>query len=169
MNFKPKTLMIASLAVVLTAMNASTWAQYVGKQSDSQKQSHKLERKKSQKPQTSKRAKVGEFAPGFKLKDATGKYYSLSDYKGKIVVLQWINPGCPVCKRVNSSGITFDMLKTIKGIDKDFVHLTIDSTGGAEIAKSAEYLKKYDIKSPALDDTAGKVGRMYGARTTPHM
>ncbi|MCZ6835384.1 MAG: redoxin domain-containing protein, partial [Planctomycetota bacterium] len=51
------------------------------------------------------KAKVGEAAPSFTLSDADGKEFSLSDFKGKTVVLQWINPDCPVCRRVSGSGL----------------------------------------------------------------
>ncbi len=170
MNIKPRTFMIASLAVVLTAMSTSTWAQAVREVPDREKLRRQAERQRPQGREMAKVAKIGQPAPNFKLKDSSGKTHSLKDYKGKLVVLQWINPiSCPVCKRVNSTGVTSNMLKTIKGIDRDFVHLTIDSTSGQEMAKSTAFLTKYDIKSPALDDTAGKVGRLYGAKTTPHM
>lgn len=169
MNFKPKTLMIASLAVVLAAMSTTTWAQKVGEKSDRQQKRKQPESERPQQRRVSQIAKIGKPAPNFRLKDSSGKNYTLADYKGKIVVLQWISPICPVCVRVSSTSVVGDMLKTIKGIDSDFVHLTIHSNDGAKIAKSTEYLKKYDIKSPALDDTSGRVGRMYGAKTTPHM
>lgn len=169
MNFKPKTLMIASLIVVLAAMSTTTWAQKIGKKSERQQKSKQQESERPQQRRVTQIAKIGKPAPNFKLKDSTGKNHTLADYKGKIVVLQWISPVCPVCVRVSSTSVVGDMLKTIKGIDSDFVHLTIHSNDGAKIAKSSEYLKKYDIKSPALDDTSGRVGRMYGAKTTPHM
>lgn len=178
MYIKPRTLMIASLAIIMTAMSVPALAQSVGERGDRQLKRDRIDRqerrerpdrKRTQERQASKGAKVGQPAPDFRLKDASGKTHSLADYKGKVVVLQWISPVCPVCVRVSSTGVVSNMLKTIKGIDSDFVHLTIHSNAGAEIAKSAEYLKKYDIKASALDDTSGRVGRMYGAKTTPHM
>lgn len=171
MNFKPKTLMIASLAVALTVMSTSTLAQTIRKKNkpNPPQKSKQKELLKQQRRQAPRLARIGELAPSFNLKDASGKSYSLSDYKGKIVVLQWISQDCPVCIRVSSTGLVDDMLKTIKGIDGNVVHLTIHSNAGAKISKSAEYLKKYNIKSPALDDTNGRIGRIYGAKTTPHM
>ena len=114
-------------------------------------------------------AKVGEPAPNFTLTDASGKSHTLADYKGKLVVLQWINPDCPVCTRVNASGLTNEMAKAVKGVEKDFVHLAIHSTHYMEPDKSAAYLKKHKVKAPVLDDRSGKVGHLYGAKTTPHM
>ncbi|MEE8154648.1 MAG: redoxin domain-containing protein [Phycisphaerales bacterium] len=114
-------------------------------------------------------AKVGEPAPNFTLNDASGKSHTLADYKGKLVVLQWINPDCPICRRVNQSGITTKMAKSIRAVEKDFVHLTIHSTHYMEPDKSVAYLKEHKVKAPVLDDRTGKVGHLYGAKTTPHM
>ena len=114
-------------------------------------------------------AKVGEPAPNFTLNDASGKSHTLADYQGKLVVLQWINPDCPICTRVNRSGITTEMAKAIRAIAKDFVHLTIHSTHYMEPDKSVAYLKQHKVKAPVLDDRSGKVGHLYGAKTTPHM
>jgi peroxiredoxin len=114
-------------------------------------------------------AKVGEAAPDFKLMDAQGKAYALADYKGKVVVLQWINPDCPVCKRVSSTGLVAGMLKDLKQVDPNIVHLAINSTHYMEPAATAAYMKEHKLDSPALIDREGTVGQMYGARTTPHV
>ncbi len=114
-------------------------------------------------------AKVGEPAPNFTLNDARGKSHTLADYQGKLVLLQWINPDCPICRRVNESGITTKMAKAIRAIEKKFVHLTIHSTHYMEPKKSVAYLKQHKVKAPVLDDRGGKVGHLYGAKTTPHM
>jgi len=116
-------------------------------------------------------AKIGKPAPDFTLKDAKGKEYTLASYKekGEIVVLQWINPGCPVCKRVTSKGPIKKMVKELEAIDSSVVILAINSTYGTPPADSAAYLKKHAYDVPALSDGDGKVGHMYGAKTTPHM
>lgn len=114
-------------------------------------------------------AKVGEAAPDFTLTDANGKEYSLSDYKGRIVVLQWINPDCPVCRRVSSSGLVGKMSKQLKKIDGELVHLAINSTEEMTAKTSLNYLKKHHIDATALSDQDGTVGKLYGARTTPHL
>ncbi len=115
------------------------------------------------------KAKVGEAAPNFTLDDAKGKSHTLSDYKGKVVILQWINPECPICNRVSKSGLVTKMAKECKALDKDIVHLAINSTAGMPGSTSVQYLKKHKIKASALIDDDGKVGHLYGARTTPHM
>ncbi len=114
-------------------------------------------------------AEVGKKAPDFTLNDTTGKSHSLSDFKGKIVVLQWINPECPYCVRVMRDGQVKGAHKEAVGMDKDVVWLLVNSTSHMPPTGSAEYLKQYELTVPALVDQPGTVGRLYGARTTPHM
>lgn len=114
-------------------------------------------------------AKVGAAAPAFTIKDATGKEHSLSDYKGRIVVLQWINPDCPVCRHVTSSGLVNAMLDDLEKIDKDLVYLTVNSTHYMKPDTSVAYLAKHKVKAPTLIDQDGTLGHLYGARTTPHV
>lgn len=112
-------------------------------------------------------------APDFTLKDTEGKKHSLSDYKGKYVVLEWINFGCPFVKKHYESG-NMQMLQK-KYTEKDVVWLSICSSApGKEGHHSAEeiekQLKEWEAAQTAyLIDEKGKVGRMYGAKTTPHM
>lgn len=116
------------------------------------------------------KAEIGKAAPDFTLKDVDGKEYKLSDYKGKHVVLQWINPQCPVCARVSSSGLVEQMRKELKALDKDVVHVAINSTHNMTAEDSVKYLKANKLEDVvALDDSAGEVGRLYGAKTTPHI
>ncbi len=118
-------------------------------------------------------AVVGQPAPAFSISDSQGKTVSLADYKGKHVVLEWVNPGCPFVKKHYDSG---NMPATQKSAaDKGVVWLAVSST-----AKSAsDYLpppqleawltsKQAAPKATLMDDD-GKLGRAYGARTTPHM
>jgi len=118
---------------------------------------------------TLKTAKVGEAAPAFTLKDTAGKDHALGNYKEKIVVLQWINYDCPVCVRVMKSGVAGEMLTELKELDKDIVLLAINSTKNLTAEKTAAYLKNHKYDVPALLDQDGTVGKLYGARTTPHM
>jgi peroxiredoxin len=115
-------------------------------------------------------AKVGSPAPAFTLKDASGKDVSLSDFKGKVVVLEWINPGCPVCKGKMDDGSVAKMMKDSKDANPDVAFLFVNSTASMadEPEDSAEYLKDHKIEAPALIDGDGTVGRAYGAKTTPH-
>lgn len=115
-------------------------------------------------------AKVGEKAPAFTLKDAAGKEYSLEDYKGKTVVLQWINPGCPVCNGLVTDGSVATMEDQAKAADPDVVFLFINSTykDRENGEKSAKYLADGKVDGPALIDGEGAVGQAYGAKVTPH-
>ena len=116
------------------------------------------------------KAEIGKEAPDFTLKDIDGKEHKLSDLKGKNVVLQWINPQCPVCVRVVSDGLVEKMRKDLKALDKDVVHLAINSTHTMSNEDSVKYLKEHGLEDlVALDDSEGTVGRAYGAKTTPHL
>ncbi|MBL9140793.1 MAG: redoxin family protein [Phycisphaerae bacterium] len=113
---------------------------------------------------------VGQPAPAFTLKDSAGKSVSLSDYAGKVVVLEWMNPGCPVCKGKMADGSVGKMIAAARELNKDVVFLFINSTAATadKPAASGEYLAAYKVESPALIDGDGKVGKAYGAKTTPH-
>jgi peroxiredoxin len=114
-------------------------------------------------------AAIGEPAPVFTLADSTGRSHSLADYSGKIVVLQWINPDCPVCRRVSSTGLVTAMRKRLEAITPGVVYLAINSTHYMEPSVGAAYLKTNKIDAPVLIDRDGKVGHLYGAKRTPHM
>jgi peroxiredoxin len=118
-------------------------------------------------------ASVGEPAPAFTAKTVDGKTVSLADFKGKHVVLEWINPGCPFVVKHYSSG---NMQGTQKmAADKDVVWLAINSTATDQkdyLAPAAldSWMKQQKAAATAtLMDEAGTVGKAYGARTTPHM
>ena len=116
---------------------------------------------------------VGQPAPDFTLKDASGKPVKLSDYKGKHVVLEWTNPGCPYVQKHYNSG---NMPMTQKeATDKGVVWLAINSTEKSsgdylEPAKLVSWMKeRKSLPSATLMDEEGTAGKAYGARTTPHM
>jgi len=118
-------------------------------------------------------AKVGEPAPDFTAKDSNGKTVKLSDYRGKFVVLEWHNQGCPYTKKHYSSG---NMQKTqAQWTAKGVVWFTvISSAPGSQGYVTAEsendYMKQVNAKpTAALLDPDGDLGHLYGARTTPHM
>lgn len=118
-------------------------------------------------------AVVGEAAPDFTLTDADGKEVSLADFRGKTVVLEWHNPGCPFVKKHYGSG---NMQKTQAAAVKDgVVWLSINSgapgkQGHMDGAEAREVLAENGAKPTAyLLDPSGVVGRTYDARTTPHM
>jgi peroxiredoxin len=115
-------------------------------------------------------AAVGTVAPAFTLKGVDGKSHSLADYKGKVVVLEWINPNCPVSNRHAREKTMTDLVKQ----HGEVVWLGINSTNpsSGDFLKPADhqaYDQKFGITYPVLYDETGQVGHAYGARTTPHM
>ena len=118
-------------------------------------------------------AKVGEMAPDFSVVDSNGKMHKLSDYKGKFVVLEWHNQGCPYVRKHYGSGNMQKLQKewTSKGV----VWLTIISSapgkqGFVSAQEENAYLKQSGASpTAALLDPSGEVGKLYAAKTTPHM
>jgi peroxiredoxin len=116
---------------------------------------------------------VGKPAPNFALPDTNGKTRNLSDFKGKFVVLEWYQPDCPFVGKHYRSGNMQSLQKeyTAKGV----VWLSIDSSAPGEQGNyPAQELNQIASKDGAartalLLDPDGKVGRLYGARTTPDM
>jgi len=122
-------------------------------------------------PEAAKVAEVGKPAPAFTLKGLDGKEVKLADYKDKIVVLEWFNPGCPVVQRSHDK----DSLKTTAAdLTKDgIVWIAINSGGagkeGSGVEANKKGAEKWGLKHPILLDEDGTVGRNYGAMTTPCM
>ena len=118
-------------------------------------------------------ATVGQPAPTFTATDVNGKAVSLADFKGKHVVLEWTNPGCPFVVKHYGAG---NMQATQKdATSKGVVWLTINSTSAdagdykAPPALASWMASQKGAPSATLMDADGKVGKAYGARTTPHM
>ena len=109
----------------------------------------------------------GDTAPGFALADTAGNQVKLDDFKGKTVVLEWINPDCPFVKRHYAEN-TMETLAATYG-EKGVVWLTVNSTNYMDAAANAEFAKTEKIDWPILVDQDGAVGHLYGAVTTPHM
>ncbi len=114
-------------------------------------------------------AKIGQPAPNFTLQDQDGKTVNLADYKGKIVVLEWFNPGCPFVQRHYSQ--KFNTMNNLydKWSAKDVAWLGINTTKGNNAGSNKAAADKWDIKHPLLSDPDGTVAKAYGAKTTPHM
>lgn len=111
------------------------------------------------------KAKVGETAPDFTLPDVAGKKHSFAELKDKVVVLEWINKECPWS--VKGRPVVADTLAKYK--DKGIVWIGIDSTYGRKASDNEAYAREEKIAFPILLDADGKVGRQYGAATTPHL
>lgn len=118
-------------------------------------------------------AKLNETAPDFRLKDSNGKEHSLSDFKGKVVVLEWINYDCPFVKKHYDSKNMQSLQE--KYTSKGVIWLAICSSApGKQGNFSADEINKRSKNHGAkftayLIDEDGKVGKIYGAKTTPHM
>jgi peroxiredoxin len=116
---------------------------------------------------------VGQPAPDFSAPDLQGKTVRLSDFKGRYVVLEWTNPECPYVRRHYNSGNMPSLQKEVA--TKGVVWLAINSSSQAsgEFTPPESMAKWIADKGGApratLIDKDGKVGRAYGARTTPHM
>jgi peroxiredoxin len=121
----------------------------------------------------SAQAKVGDPAPAFSLVDTNGREHALGDFKGKIVVLEWFNHDCPFVKKHYDSGNMPGLQSRYTG--KDVVWLSINSSapgkqGNYPPEKANELSsEKKSAATYVLLDPEGTVGRLYGAKTTPHM
>jgi peroxiredoxin len=116
---------------------------------------------------------VGSAAPEFSLPDAKGQSHSLSEYKGKYVVLEWFNPECPFVKKHYGSDNMQKLQRdyTSKGV----VWLTIDSNapgteGNLTPDQAQKVMASWKTKQTALLlDPESNVAKLYGAKNTPDM
>ena len=110
----------------------------------------------------------GDAAPAFTVKNVKGEEVSLADQKGKLVVLEWNNPDCPYVKKHYGSGNLPKLQETYTA--KDVVWITVNSNAGVTASDLAARSEKEGSKaSQVVVDPDGKVGKAYGALTTPHM
>ena len=112
-------------------------------------------------------ASTGTRAPSFTLEDQDGRKVSLANYSGKTVVLEWVNPDCPFVQRHYRAG-TMSALAAKYG-DKGVVWLAVNSTNSMGRSDNTKWAASNRLAYPILDDHEGEVGRLYGARTTPHI
>ncbi len=116
---------------------------------------------------------TGETAPDFTLTDTHGTRHALGDFRGSYVVLEWVNHNCPFVKKHYGAGNMQAMQKDWTG--KGVVWLSINSTNPnhrdyktTEVAN--QLIAEMDARPTALlMDEDGTVGKMYGAKTTPHI
>lgn len=115
----------------------------------------------------------GSQAPDFKGTDSNGVSHSLSQYRGKYVVLEWANQGCPYDQKHYLSGNMESLQR--QWTDKGVVWLSVLSSapgeqGNVSPAEENQYLKKMKaVPTAALLDPEGRIGRLYEAKTTPHI
>ncbi len=116
---------------------------------------------------------IGKPAPDFSATGSNGKTVKLSDLRGKIVVLEWTNDGCPYVKKHYKSGNMQSLQKD--AAEKGIVWLTIISSAPGEqgyvngTAANQLTISRGAAPAEVLLDPEGKVGHLYDARTTPHM
>jgi peroxiredoxin len=117
-------------------------------------------------------AEIGKPAPDFSATDINGKTVKLSDYAGKIVVIESYNSDCPFCRNQYANGATQDLQKELAA--KGVVWLIVNSVNpGNPSHRTAEQAQKEwtseKIAATAwLDDSSGAIGHLYGMKTTPH-
>ena len=112
-------------------------------------------------------------APSFTATDSQGKTRQLSDFKGRYVVLEWHNQGCPFVKKHYDSGNMQRLQKELTGRGAIWLSV-ISSAPGKQGYVSREDEEVYLFATHAtptavLFDSDGTIGRAYGAKTTPHM
>ncbi|WP_437968260.1 thioredoxin family protein [Sorangium sp. So ce260] len=117
------------------------------------------------------KAKIGQPAPDFTLPDLDGKPVKLADFKGKTVVLEWFNPGCPFVQLAHRKGGLKDV--PAQHTQKGVVWLAINSGApgkqGTARDENVKAKQEFGMSYPLLIDEKGDVGRAYGAERTPHM
>lgn len=170
MNKTIGSLLLAGLAATFAVSAVATAQDNPGTGTATKERKRDDAKKDTPKDESRGKATVGQPAPNFTLKTTDGKDWSLSDAKGKIVVLEWCNPECPVCKNVVTDGTVSAMIKDTKAVASDVVFVMINSSAArpSSLDATGAYFKDAKIDAPALLDRDGKVGKMYGARTTPH-
>lgn len=119
---------------------------------------------------TSAAVDIGQSAPDFTLTDINGATHKLSDYKGKVVVLEWINPGCPIVG-AHYDAKNMQATQQIAAADGAvWLQINTGAAGKKSNDDATAWLTKQGAVSTAyLRDVDGRVGRLYRAQTTPHL
>ncbi|MBW7988776.1 MAG: redoxin domain-containing protein [Planctomycetes bacterium] len=132
-----------------------------------QQRPERLDRPQRQRPSRDTQSSAKR-APQFELNSFDGKTVSLSDYRGKIVVLEWFNMECPFSRYHYETKNTMAELAN-KYKSKNVVWFAVNSTNHTTPKANKTFTDKRKLPFPILDDRSGKVGRAYGAKTTPHV
>ncbi len=118
-------------------------------------------------------ARINAPAPEFSATDSNGKAHSLSAYKGKIVVLEWTNNGCPFVAKHYGSGNMQSLQKKYTGQGVVWLTVVSSAPGTQGYVDSAEANQDTQRRgaspSAVLLDPQGNLGHLYGAQATPHM
>lgn len=150
------------ISVICILLSAGMSVAYAGQSGEEGKKDDHAEKK-------AKGIAVNSEAPDFTLTDVDGKTFKLSQFDGKIVVLEWANYDCPFVKAhyVPEKKTTTKLAQKYE--DKDVVWLVINSTHYTTAKDSKEWAEKVGLEQTVLIDTDGKVGKLYHAKTTPHL
>jgi peroxiredoxin len=117
------------------------------------------------------KAKVGALAPDFSLPDLEGKQVTLSSFRGKTVVLEWFNPGCPFVKAAHTKGSLVDTAGRHRKAGVVWLAINSGAPGkqGHGVEVNRESQQSFKLEHPILLDESGRVGRAYAAAHTPHL
>jgi peroxiredoxin len=122
-------------------------------------------------PASSGHPDIGQAAPDFTLPDTEGRKVHLADLKGKTVVLEWMNPGCPFVNKAHLAGSLKDAAR--RHAAEGVVWLGINSSApgreGAGVEATKDAIGRFALEHPVLLDESGDVGHAYGATNTPHL
>lgn len=117
--------------------------------------------------QLSPGVRIGAKAPDFSLQDQNGKVVNLHDSLGKIVVLEWTNPQCPIVQRHYAAKTMLTLYSQYQ--EKGIVWLAINSSNYATNESDHEWATEQNIPYPVLNDAGGSTGHAYHATNTPNM
>jgi peroxiredoxin len=110
---------------------------------------------------------IGAKAPDFSLQDQNGKVVNLHDSLGKIVVLEWTNPQCPIVQRHYAAKTMLTLYSQYQ--EKGIVWLAINSSNYATNESDQQWATEQNIPYPVLNDASGSTGHAYHATNTPNM
>jgi peroxiredoxin len=117
--------------------------------------------------------KTGEAAPDFRLTDSKGTAHSLSDFKGKFVVLEWLSHDCPFVKKHYGAGNMQSLQKQAAADGVIWLSVCSSAEGKSGHMSAADWERKIaetgSVPAAVLIDADGAAGKQYGAKTTPHM
>jgi peroxiredoxin len=117
--------------------------------------------------QTGNGVAIGAKAPDFSLQDQNGKIVNLHDFLGKVVVLEWTNPECPIVQRHYAAKTMITLQSQYQ--DKGVTWLAVNSSNFATNDSDKQWATEQNISYPVLNDASGSTGHAYHATNTPNM